>query len=149
MKRFTAGVVAVAAALPLSTGVAGAADGKTSSEVTDGEVGVAITKAVAKEAFGGDGFGSSIDVAADVISSKAEKGEIGSSDIENLKNAADRGSSDEFLVSTIKSDVANDWKIGQTLDIILGVTIAAISTLLVGGAAVGADAAGIIDIPWL
>ena len=52
-------------------------------------------------------------------------------------------------MSTIKSDVANDWKIGQTLDIILGVTIAAISALLAGGAAVGADAAGIIDVPGL
>lgn len=148
MKRILAASVAAATALSLSVTAATAAD-KTSSEVTDAETGWHLTKAVAKEAFGQDGFASSIDVAGDIASSKAD--DVTSSDIKTLTeiSQSDFGtSSGKALWSTFKSDTANDWKPGTTLDIIFGVTIGAIVALIVGGGAYAADQAGLIDLPF-
>ncbi|SQG63539.1 Uncharacterised protein [Corynebacterium renale] len=121
MKRFVAGVLAVATACSLSTGVANA---KTSSEITDEEaIAYGILKAVEEKAAPGTGLTSSL---KDVVAS------------------VDKPEDLEVLNSSVRNDAANGYKLGTTYEILLGTGIAA--TVLAAIAA--AIQSGAVKLPF-
>lgn len=121
MKRFVAGVLAVATACSLSTGVANA---KTSSDVTDGEALAHILKMGALEF--------------------AEPGTGMTSSQKPLYNTDNELKNWKGLASSYKNDTLNGYKTGTTFDILLGTGIAA--TVLAAIAA--AIQSGAVKLPF-
>lgn len=118
MKRFATAAVTAATALSLSTGAAFAQDanavhGSSNDAYTAGYI---IGAALKEELNPGTGFTSS------------------------LRNSYNDGSDKSALLSSIKADAANGWKVGTTFEILLGVGIAA----AVGLAGLAAANAGLL-----
>ncbi|SQG63540.1 Uncharacterised protein [Corynebacterium renale] len=121
MKRIVAGVLAVATACSLSTGVANA---KTSSEVTQEELlAYVLLQGVKDKVNPGDGFTSSLWALPENNYKKIE---------------------DNPLHSSYLNDTANGYKLGTTFDILLGTGIAA--TVLAAIAA--AIQSGAVKLPF-
>ncbi|MDU0478435.1 hypothetical protein QVA66_04175 [Staphylococcus chromogenes] len=104
-RRFTAGILAFATALSLTTGVANA---KTSSEVTDAEAGWYVTKELIK---------------GNVATSS------GSSESEN-PDPKNKISIPDVIGSSLKNDAAHGYPVGQTINIIGGFAIAGVVGIL-------------------
>ncbi|PFG27739.1 hypothetical protein [Corynebacterium renale] len=122
MKRFIAGVLAVATACSLSTGVANA---KTSSEIDEPYMqSYLIAKRISEWLEPGSGF----------TSSTREHGMSQEITTEDLK----------AMGSSYKNDVANNYRIGTTQDILIGTGIAA--TVLAAIAA--AIQSGAVKLPF-
>lgn len=121
MKRFVAGVLAVATACSLSTGVANA---KTSSDVNDLEMtGYILEKGIQELANPGTGVTSSLK-------------DLARTDIKDEDAKA--------LFSSYRNDALNGYKLGTTFDILLGTGIAA--TVLAAIAA--AIQSGAVKLPF-
>lgn len=122
MKRFLAGTLAVATAFSLSTGVAGA---MTSSEVSDEYLETYSRLAGYVEGQQkGAGLTSSM---RDIM-------------LNYSGNESDYGS----LYSSMKNDAANGYRLGTTMDILIGTGV----TAVVLGAIIAAIQSGVIQLPF-
>lgn len=121
-RRITAGAVALATALSLTTGVANA---KSSSEVTDTEAGWYVTKELLKG-----------NVATSSSSSESEH--------QDPKNPI---SITKVVGSSLKNDAAHNYPVGQTINIIAGFVVAGVVGILALAGHGAADLISKIKLP--